>query len=214
MVSTSKLEELKRQLRDTSNQQMQIQEKIDSTKETLLLRKQEKEENREELMNFFRSVMGQSELIAAKERELFKDKLDKSNHLQQVMNEQIIKLNDNLTDTSSLEAVYKAKREELELNYQNQKKALDGQIKCLKERLSSVESEISQKKQELEDERKKLEDLIKEKRLKNFIISTGYVVVIILVVIAFILLIEWLGNGISGLFGGIVQWFNNLPNQA
>lgn len=214
MVSTSKLEELKRQLRDTSNQQMQIQEKIDSTKETLLLRKQEKEENREELMNFFRSVMGQSELIAAKERELFKDKLDKSNHLQQVMNEQIIKLNDNLTDTSSLEAVYKAKREELELNYQNQKKALDGQIKCLKERLSSVESEISQKKQELEDERKKLEDLIKEKRLKNFIISTGYVVVIILVVIAFILLIEWLGNGISGFFGGIVQWFNNLPNQA
>lgn len=214
MVSTSKLEELKRQLRDTSNQQMQIQEKIDRTKETLLLRKQEKEENREELMNFFRSVMGQSELIAAKERELFKDKLDKSNHLQQVMNEQIIKLNDNLTDTSSLEAVYKAKREELELNYQNQKKALDGQIKCLKERLSSVESEISQKKQELEDERKKLEDLIKEKRLKNFIISTGYVVVIILVVIAFILLIEWLGNGISGFFGGIVQWFNNLPNQA
>lgn len=214
MVSTSKLEELKRQLRDTSNQQMQIQEKIDSTKETLLLRKQEKEENREELMNFFRSVMGQSELIAAKERELFKDKLDKSNHLQQVMNEQIIKLNDNLTDTSSLEAVYKAKREELELNYQNQKKALDGQIKCLKERLSSVESEISQKKQELEDERKKLEDLIKEKRLKNFIISTGYVVVIILIVIAFILLIEWLGNGISGFFGGIVQWFNNLPNQA
>ena len=63
-------------------------------------------------------------LFAARERKLLQDKLDRFSHRQTVMNEQLITLNDNLTDTTALQAVYEAKREELELDYQNQKRSI------------------------------------------------------------------------------------------
>ena len=105
MVPSSKLEELKKQVRDASNQQLQIQEKRDRMQEAASYREQEQKENQKEMVQLIRNVFEQRELIAARESELLLDKLDQISHRQAVMNEQLITLNDNLTD---LKAVYKA----------------------------------------------------------------------------------------------------------
>ena len=142
MKSNSKLEELKRQVKDTSNKQIQIQGQRDRAKEIISYREQEQEQNQKEMVQLVRNVFGQSELASAKERELLQDKLDKFSHRQSVMNEQLITLNDNLMDITALKSVYDAKREELELDYQNQKEALLGQINSLTERIESRKNDL------------------------------------------------------------------------
>lgn len=112
MVPSSKLEELKKQVRDISNQQMLIQDERDRKQEMASYLGQEQEQNQQEMMQLIRNVFEQSELIAARESELLLDKLDQISHRQAVMNEQLITLNDNLTD---LKALYEAKREELKI---------------------------------------------------------------------------------------------------
>ena len=114
------------------------------------------------MVQIVRNVFGQSELAAARERELLQDKLDRFSHRQTVMNEQLITLNDNLTDTTSLKAVYEAKREELELDYQNQKEALQGQIENLEERLESRKIELESLKEEISTNTSKLEEIASE----------------------------------------------------
>ena len=86
MKSNSKLEELKRQVKDTSNKQIQIQGQRDRAKEIISYREQEQEQNQKEMVQLVRNVFGQSELASAKERELLQDKLDKFSHRQSVMN--------------------------------------------------------------------------------------------------------------------------------
>lgn len=168
MASKSKLEELKKQVRDTSNQQLQLQSQRDRTKEMVSYREQEQQQNQQEMTQLIRSVFGQSELAAARERELLKDKLDRFSHRQTVMNEQLITLNDNLTDTTSLKAVYEAKREELELDYQNQKEALQGQIKSLEERLESRKMDLESLKEEISTNTSKLEEIVSETQKATF----------------------------------------------
>lgn len=73
---------------------------------------QEQKQNQKEMVQFVRNVFEQRELIAARESELLLDKLEQISHRQAVMNEQLITLNDNLTD---LKALYEAKREELKI---------------------------------------------------------------------------------------------------
>ena len=70
MKSNSKLEELKRQVKDISNKQIQIQGQRDRAKETISYREQEQEQNQKEMVQLVRNVFGQSELASAKEREL------------------------------------------------------------------------------------------------------------------------------------------------
>ena len=112
MVQSSKLEELKKQVRDASNQQLKIQEKRDRMQEAASYLEQEQKQNQKEMVQFVRNVFEQRELIAARESELLLDKLEQISHRQAVMNEQLITLNDNLTD---LKALYEAKREELKI---------------------------------------------------------------------------------------------------
>lgn len=112
MVQSSKLEELKKQVRDASNQQLKIQEKRDRMQEAASYLEQEQEQNQKEMVQFVRNVFEQRELIAARESELLLDKLEQISHRQAVMNEQLITLNDNLTD---LKVLYEAKREELKI---------------------------------------------------------------------------------------------------
>ena len=112
MVQSSKLEELKKQVRDASNQQLKIQEKRDRMQEAASYLEQEQEQNQKEMVQFVRNVFEQRELIAARESELLLDKLEQISHRQAVMNEQLITLNDNLTD---LKFLYEAKREELKI---------------------------------------------------------------------------------------------------
>lgn len=173
MASSSKLEELKKQVRDISNQQLQIQEKRDRMQEAASYLEQEQKQNEKEMVQFIRNVFEQRELIAARESELFLDKLDQISHRQAVMNEQLITLNDNLTDTTSLKAVYEAKREELELDYQNHKK-------IYQEQKNKYDNLISDKRAELEGIERKCKSLKIKMIARNVLIA-----VIILFILAF-----------------------------
>ena len=168
MTSNSKLEELKKQVRSTSNQQLQIQGRRYRTQEIVSDRELKQEQNQQEMVQLVRNVFGQSELATARERELLQDKLDRFSHRQTVMNEQLITLNDNLTDTTSLKAVYEAKREELELDYQNQKEALQGQIESLEERLERRKKELEGIKEEISTKTSKLEEIVAEMKKATF----------------------------------------------
>lgn len=168
MKSNSKLELLKKQVRDTSNQQLQIQGRRDRTQEIVSDRERKQEQNQQEMVQLVRNVFGQSEIAAARERELLQDKLDRFSHRQTVMNEQLITLNDNLTDITALKAVYEAKREELELDYQNQKDALQGQIESLEERLESRKIDLESLKEEISTNTSKLEEIVSETKKETF----------------------------------------------
>ena len=96
MISNSKLEELKKQVRDTSDQQLQIQGRRD--------------------------------------------------RIQEIVSE----------------------REELELDYQNQKEALQGQIKSLEERLESRKMDLESLKKEISTNTSKLEEIVSETQKATF----------------------------------------------
>ena len=168
MTSNSKLEVLKRQVRDTSNQQMQIQMQRNRAEEAIQDREDMQHENKQEMVQLVRSVFGQSELASAKERELLKDQLDRFSHRQSVMNEQLITLNDNLTNTTSLKAVYEAKREQLEMDYQSQKDALQGQIDVLEDRLESLKFDLERINDEISTNTSKLEEIVAETEKATF----------------------------------------------
>ena len=111
----SNLDRLKQQVQQTSNQQYQIQTQKDELEQTVACKKQELDSNQDAMRQLIRSVFAQNEVAAAKEKEQLNDRLDRFAHNQQVMNQQIIELNDNITDTTSLNALYEAKRKELDL---------------------------------------------------------------------------------------------------
>ena len=120
------------------------------------------------MVQLVRNVFGQSELASAKERELLQDKLDKFSHRQSVMNEQLITLNDNLMDITALKSVYDAKREELELDYQNQREALLGQINSLTERLESRKNDLEAIENDIGIKTSKLEEIVAETKKASF----------------------------------------------
>ena len=140
---------MKQQVQQTSNQQYQIQMQKDELEQTVACKKQELDSNQDAMRQLIRSVFAQNEVAAAKEKEQLNDRLDRFAHNQQVMNQQIIELNDNITDTTSLNALYEAKRKELDLNYRNQETVLKEQIKRLSERIEYQENKLS-KQEELD----------------------------------------------------------------
>lgn len=168
MTSNSKLEALKKQVRDTSNQQMQIQMQRNRAEDAVQDREDMQHDNKQEMVQLVRSVFGQSELASAKERELLKDQLDRFSHRQTLMNNQLIALNDNLTDTTSLNAVYEAKREQLEMDYQNQKEALQGQIDVLEDRLESLKLNLERTNEDISTNASKLEEIVAETEKATF----------------------------------------------
>ena len=165
MDSNDNLEQLKQNIRDKSNQQYQLQQQKIRTQKEVSYREQEKNKNNQEMTEFIRSVFLQNEIANAKERELLKNSVDKFSHRQKIMNDQIIELNDNLTDVTALKAVYEAKRETLELDYQNQKDALQEQIHSLAERIETNKSDLKKIKNEIQNNQAKLDELnVKIKR--------------------------------------------------
>lgn len=113
------------------------------------------------MRQLIRSVFAQNEVAAAKEKEQLNDRLDRFAHNQQVMNQQIIELNDNITDTASLNALYEAKRKELDLNYRNQETVLKEQIKRLSERIEYQENKLNTINRLIESKRKSLIESVK-----------------------------------------------------
>lgn len=166
MTSNSRLEELKQQVRKTSNQQLHLQAQREQAEEMVAYHKQAQDKNQQEMAQLVRNVFGQSELAAAKERELLHDQLERFAHSQNVMNEQLITLNDNLTDMTSLKALYDAKREELELDFRNQKEALERQIEQLSDNYASKKWRLDGLYQKQKEEYDKIIEAKKEEARK------------------------------------------------
>lgn len=162
MASLDRLEELKRQVQNTSNQQFEVQKQRKQLENEVANQKQELEEHQEEMQQLLRSVFGQSELAAAKERELLQDKIEIFSHRQSVMNEQLIALNDNLTDTTALKDLYETKRELLELEYQNKKETLDKEMELLMKCQSARKSDLERLESEIKDTEDKLSQIVSE----------------------------------------------------
>lgn len=123
------------------------------------------------MRQLIRSVFAQNEVAAAKEKEQLNDRLDRFAHNQQVMNQQIIELNDNITDTTSLNALYEAKRKELDLNYRNQETVLKEQIKRLSERIEYQENKLNTINRSIESKKEELDRISEDLKKKEFWIN-------------------------------------------
>lgn len=119
------------------------------------------------MRQLIRSVFAQNEVAAAKEKEQLNDRLDRFAHNQQVMNQQIIELNDNITDTTSLNALYEAKRKELDLNYRNQEAVLKEQIKHLSEHIEYKENKLNTINKSIESKQEELDRISADLKRKN-----------------------------------------------
>ena len=87
------------------------------------------------------------------------------------MNQQIIELNDNITDTTSLNALYEAKRKELDLNYRNQETVLKEQIKRLSERIEYQENKLSTINRSIESKKEEFDRISEDLKKKEFWIN-------------------------------------------
>ena len=105
------------------------------------------------------------------EKEQLNDRLDKFAYNQQVMNQQIIELNDNITDTASLNALYEAKRKELDLNYRNQETVLKEQIKHLSEHIEYKENKLNTINKSIESKQEELDRISADLKNKEFWIN-------------------------------------------
>ena len=83
MALNDRIEQLKNQVHNISNQQFQIKQNIELQKNELAAKEQASQNNRNEMQQFIRSVVGQSEIANARDRELLQDKLDKFSFKQQ-----------------------------------------------------------------------------------------------------------------------------------
>ena len=90
---------------------------------------------------------------------------------QQVMNQQIIELNDNITDTTSLNALYEAKRKELDLNYRNQETVLKEQIKHLSKHIEYKENKLNTINKSIKSKQEELDRISADLRKKEFWIN-------------------------------------------
>lgn len=87
------------------------------------------------------------------------------------MNQQIIELNDNITDTTSLNALYEAKRKELDLNYRNQETVLKEQIKRLSERIEYQENKLNTINRSIESKKEEFDRISEDLKKKEFWIN-------------------------------------------
>lgn len=171
MVSNSRLEELKKQVRDTSNQKYQVKQQKSELMSEVAHQNEVSQVNEKEMARFVQSVFGRTELANEKDRALLQNKIDKFSYQQQVMNENIIALNDNLTDTTSLEVLYATKRKELELNYANQEESLKRQIQAITERLEARKSDVDELDREIQEKQFKLTQIVADTKKATFLNS-------------------------------------------
>lgn len=192
----SKLEELKKKTRDLSNQQYQVRQAIDSKKRDNYELSQREDKINKEMSDLMSKIIASNNAIDIAEREKTNNRLDKISQYQRATNEQLATLNSYLKNTTSLEDLYATKRRELEYNYQEQEKALQ-------DRLNTLNEDIKRKQEELDS-------LIKQKRLKIFANKVGSTAMVIALIIVVMLVVEWLWNGVSGIFEFISNSFNSM----
>lgn len=201
------LERLKQQVQKTSNQQYQIQKQKEELKDELDQKQNLKLQNEKEMTQFIQSVFGRSELANERDRQLLQEKIDRFSHRQQIMNENIIALNDNLMDTTSLEELYATKRKELELNYLNQKKSLENQINTLTKHVEDLEQDIHKKNMEFNQISIQIKKATFWYNFKKFLIDKW----LVFAIVGFIFLII---GGFAGwsVFSLFESFFGNIKN--
>lgn len=145
MASNDRLEQLKQQVSDMSNQRYQMQVQKEEAKALIANHEQLIEQNEQEMTQLMRSVFEQSELAAAKERERTNARLDTFSQRLRVMNEQLIALNDSLSSPLALEELYTVKRRELEADYEKQKR-------IFQDRLNRMNKEVELKHRKHEED--------------------------------------------------------------
>ena len=149
MNSSDRLEQLKKQVKETSNNQRQLKAQIENAQEVVSKKRQELQANQKEMTELIRSVFGQSELAAAKEREFVENAIERFSHGQSVMNEQLITLNDNLTNTTSLQDLYTLKKNQLDSDYQEQINEYKNQIYKLQDNIAKYQNTESDLEREI-----------------------------------------------------------------
>ena len=207
MAFNDRIEQLKNQVHNTSNQQFQIKQNIESQENEIAIKEQTSQNNRNEMQHFIRSVVGQSEIANARDRELLQDKLDKFSFKQQQMNEQVIRLNNNISDVTALESLYRTKRDELEQCYQQERESLTRQNKALENQISKHKSELNQIQSEVQKNKNKLGQIQEEIKKYSLINSfktkfIGHYLMYLIVGIVVFLVIEFLGTN-------IIEWITS-----
>lgn len=170
MNGNYKLEELKKQVEDTSNEHYKIQTQKNQLQQEVDERNKYQEQTQREITQLFRSILGQSEIANAQDRELLQDKIDTFTFKQQQMNEQVIRLNSNITSTTALESLYVVKREELEKCYQEQENSLKRQITALEKHIQMLQQERNKTQKLILEEKEELQILETKVRKANFIV--------------------------------------------
>ncbi len=207
MALNDRIEQLKNQVHNTSNQQFQIKQNIESQENEIEIKEQTSQNNRNEMQQFIRSVVGQSEIANARDRELLQDKLDKFSFKQQQMNEQVTRLNNNISDVTALESLYRTKRDELEQCYQEERESLTKQNKALEKQISKHKSELNQIQSEVQKNKNKLGQIQEEIKKYSLINSfktkfVGHYLMYLIVGIVVFLVIEFLGTN-------IIEWITS-----
>ncbi len=207
MALNDRIEQLKNQVHNTSNQQFQIKQNRESQENEIAIKEQTSQNNRNEMQQFIRSVVGQSEIANARDRELLQDKLDKFSFKQQQMNEQVIRLNNNISDVTALESLYRTKRDELEQCYQEERQSLERQNKALEKQISKNKSELNQIQSEVQKSKNKLGQIQEETKKYSLLNSfktkfVGHYLMYLIVGIVVFLVIEFLGTN-------IIEWITS-----
>ena len=207
MALNDRIEQLKNQVHNTSNQQFQIKQNIESQENEIAIKEQTSQNNRNEMQQFIRSVVGQSEIANARDRELLQDKLDKFSFKQQQMNEQVTRLNNNISDVTALESLYRTKRDEMEQCYQEERESLTRQNKALEKQISKHKSELNQIQSEVQKNKNKLGQIQEEIKKYSLINSfktkfIGHYLMYLIVGIVVFLVIEFLGTN-------IIEWITS-----
>lgn len=139
MSSNSRLDELKQQVRDTSNLQMLLQMQRNSIDEEICNREYMQSDINQEMMQLVRSVFEQNEIAEAKERAFLKDKIEHFGYKQDRTTEAIIQMKDELAALKKevLNAInahkeaYELKSRRLEEEFEQKRKALESKYELL-----------------------------------------------------------------------------------
>lgn len=181
------LDDLKNDVKNLSRLKNQVSASVAENKKVIEENNQIAETNEKEMMKILKSLSARNEIANANEREKIKNSLSALSHGQQVMNKQIINLYDKLTDTTALNAVYEARRDELEANYQEEKEITDKRLQAIKQRISAAEKELDKINAQIDEKNKELKTLNLRLIWNNFIYSTWIVPTVIIAILTLVI---------------------------
>lgn len=212
----SRLEELKRKSEALSMQHQQVDDELEAEQAQDRALARREEELDQQMVDLMRNAISTNLATEAAEREKLNNRLEAISEYQRATTDQLTTLNNNLTNTTSLEAVYKAKRKELESNYQELETSLRSRENALKSQIQDKEAELQTLEQAIEAQKQALEALkwreTFRKAMDKAISALGVTAVVIVALFIgqkLFGLLSWLWSGIVWLWNGISGAFTN-----